>query len=272
MRYARTKQRANYSLACNAVKKLRYKCAMRTKKRDFVNGLAAGLRVLEAFREDSGRLTLAETARRTGTTRAAARRYLLTLVELQYAAYDGKYFSLTPKVLALSRTHLQDASLASLVQPVLDAISERTNESASAAILDGTEVGFIARARGRRFVSVAMSVGTRLPAHCCATGHALLSLKEDKEVEKVLKRSRLPGSPERLLQEIRKARANGYALNDEAFEVGLRSIAVPVRNKRGDVVMAIGIGTHSGRMQLAQMAPKLLPELQQGQRILASIL
>lgn len=246
---------------------------MRTiNKRDFVNGLAGGLRVLEAFRGDSARLTLTEVARRTATTRAAARRYLLTLVDLQYAACDGKYFSLTPRVLALSRTHLQDASLASLVQPVLDAISERTNESASAAILDGTEVGFIARARGRRFVSVAMSVGTRLPAHCCATGHALLSCREDREVEKILKRCKLARAADQVLQEIRTARANGYALNDEQFELGLRSIAVPVRNVRGEVLLAIGIGTHSARMQLAQLAPKLLPELQQGQRILASIL
>jgi IclR family pca regulon transcriptional regulator len=249
---------------------------MRTK-RDFVNGLAAGLRAMEAFRPDAPRLTLAEVARRSGCTRAAARRYLLTLVELQYAGYDGKHFSLTPKVLALSRTQMSDASLAHLVQPVLDAISERTNESASAAILDGTHVAFIARARGRRFVSVAMTVGTRLPAWCCATGHALLSCLEDREAERLLRRSKLPRSvgaksPERVLQEVRRARTAGYGLNDEEFEPGLRSIAVPVRNMRGEVVLAIGIGTHSARLQLAQLAPKLLPSLQQGQRVLASIL
>jgi IclR family pca regulon transcriptional regulator len=249
---------------------------MRTK-RDFVNGLAAGLRAMEAFRPDAPRLTLAEVAKRSGCTRAAARRYLLTLVELQYAAYDGKHFSLTPKVLALSRTQMSDASLADLVQPVLDSISERTNESASAAILDDTHVAFIARARGRRFVSVAMTVGTRLPAWCCATGHALLSCLEDREAERLLRRSKLPRSvgaksPERVLQEVRRARAAGYGLNDEEFEPGLRSIAVPVRNSRGEVVLAIGIGTHSARLQLAQLAPKLLPSLQQGQRVLASIL
>jgi IclR family pca regulon transcriptional regulator len=249
---------------------------MRTK-RDFVNGLAAGLRAMEAFRPDAPRLTLAEVAKRSGCTRAAARRYLLTLVELQYAAYDGKHFSLTPKVLALSRTQMSDASLADLVQPVLDSISERTNESASAAILDDTHVAFIARARGRRFVSVAMTVGTRLPAWCCATGHALLSCLEDREAERLLRRSKLPRSvgaksPERVLQEVRRARTTGYGLNDEEFEPGLRSIAVPVRNSRGEVVLAIGIGTHSARLQLAQLAPKLLPSLQQGQRVLASIL
>lgn len=252
---------------------------MRTaSKRDFVNGLAAGLRAMEAFRPDAPRLTLAEVARRSGCTRAAARRYLLTLVELQFAAYDGKYFSLTPKVLALSRTQMRDASLADLVQPVLDSISERTNESASAAILDGTHVAFIARARGRRFVSVTMSVGTRLPAWCCATGHALLSCQDDREVERVLRRSKLPRSgigaksPEAVLHEIRRARQSGFGLNDEEFEPGLRSIAVPVRNARGEVVLAIGIGTHSARMQLAQLAPKLLPSLLLGQRVLASIL
>jgi IclR family pca regulon transcriptional regulator len=252
---------------------------MRTKrKRDFVNGLAAGLRAMEAFRPDAPRLTLAEVARRSHCSRAAARRYLLTLVELQYAAYDGKHFSLTPKVLALSRAHMSDASLAELVQPVLDTISERANESASAAILDDTHVSFIARARGRRFVSVAMTVGTRLPAYCCATGHALLSCLDDKELERVLRRSKLPRngvgakSAERLLQEIRRARASGYGLNDEEFEPGLRSIAVPVRNMRGEVVLAIGFGTHSARMQLGQLAPKLLPSLLQGQRVLASIL
>lgn len=252
---------------------------MRTpRKRDFVNGLAAGLRAMAAFRPDAPRLTLAEVARSSGCTRAAARRYLLTLVELQYAAYDGKHFSLTPKVLALSRAQMSDASLAQLVQPVLDAISERTNESASAAILDDTHVAFIARARGRRFVSVAMTVGTRLPAYCCATGHALLSCREDKEVERILRRSRLPKSglggksPETLLQEIRRARSNGYGLNDEEFEPGLRSIAVPVRNMRGDVVLAIGFGTHSARMRLGELAPKLLPILLQGQRVLGAIL
>jgi IclR family pca regulon transcriptional regulator len=249
---------------------------MRTK-RDFVNGLAAGLRAMEAFRPDAPRLTLAEVAKRSGCTRAAARRYLLTLVDLQYAAYDGKHFSLTPKVLALSRTQMSDASLADLVQPVLDAISERTNESASAAILDDTHVAFIARARGRRFVSVAMTVGTRLPAWCCATGHALLSCLEDREAERLLRRSKLPRSvgaksPERVLQEVRRARTTGYGLNDEEFEPGLRSIAVPVRNSRGEVVLAIGIGTHSARLQLGQLAPKLLPSLLQGQRVLASIL
>ncbi|HEX7055115.1 MAG TPA: IclR family transcriptional regulator C-terminal domain-containing protein [Burkholderiales bacterium] len=249
-----------------------------TSKRDFVNGLAAGLRAMAAFRPEEPSLTLAEVARRSGLTRAAARRYLLTLVELQYAAYDGKHFSLTPKVLALSRTQLRDASLADLVQPVLDAISERTNESTSAAILDGTHVAFIARARGRRFVSVAMAVGTRLPAWCCATGHALLSCRDDREVERTLRRSKLPRgglgarSPEALLEEIRRARARGYGLNDEEFEPGLRSIAVPVRNMRGEVLLAIGIGTHSARMQLSQLAPRLLPSLLQGQRVLASIL
>jgi IclR family pca regulon transcriptional regulator len=79
-------------------------------------------------------------------------------------------------------------------------------------------------------------------------------------------------SPERVLQEVRRARTAGYGLNDEEFEPGLRSIAVPVRNMRGEVVLAIGIGTHSARLQLAQLAPKLLPSLQQGQRVLASIL
>jgi IclR family pca regulon transcriptional regulator len=249
---------------------------MRTK-RDFVNGLAAGLRAMEAFRPDAPRLTLAEVAKRSGCTRAAARRYLLTLVDLQYAAYDCKNFSLTPKLLALSRTQMSDSSLADHVQPVLDAISERTNESASAAILDDTHVAFIARARGRRFVSVAMTVGTRLPAWCCATGHALLSCLEDREAERLLRRSKLPRSvgaksPERVLQEVRRARTTGYGLNDEEFEPGLRSIAVPVRNSRGEVVLAIGIGTHSARLQLGQLAPKLLPSLLQGQRVLASIL
>jgi IclR family transcriptional regulator, pca regulon regulatory protein len=250
---------------------------MRTT-RDFVKGLANGLRVLEAFREDPCRLTLAEVARRTGASRAAARRYLLTLVQLQYASFDGKHFSLTPRVLALSRSQLHDASQASLVQPVLNAISERTNESASAAILDGTEVTFIARARGRRFVSVAMEVGTRIPAYCCATGRALLSCRDDREVERLLRRSKIPRagshgrSIESVMEAIRQTRISGYALNDEEFEEGIRSIAVPVRNLRGEVVMAIGVGTHTGRMSLAQLPPKLLSALVQGQRVLASIL
>jgi IclR family pca regulon transcriptional regulator len=252
---------------------------MTVKERDFVGALAGGLKVIEAFDDGASKFTLSEIARKTGLSRAAARRYLLTLTQLNYCASDGKYFVLTPRVLALARAHFRAPSLASLVQPILNSISERTSESASAAILDGLDVAFIARSPGRFFVSVAINVGTRLPAYCCATGRALLSCREDRDVEKLLRQSRIrkitratSASVAETSKEIATTRAKGFALSDEQFENGLRSIAVPVRNARGEAVLAIGIGTHSSRMTIAAMAERFLPELQNGQRILAAIL
>src|SRR5690606_15938119 len=140
-----------------------------------LNSFAKGLRVLEAFGTDSPRRSIAEVARATGLDRATARRCLLTLHALGYAEHDGKFFTLTPRVLRLGFGALAALPLARAVQPWLDQLSEKLGQSTSVAILDDTDIVYIARAAQRKVMSVGLMPGSRLPAHCTSLGRVLLA-------------------------------------------------------------------------------------------------
>lgn len=247
--------------------------------RDFVGGLEKGLAVIQAFGAASERLTLSDVARATGVSRAAARRYLLTLVELGYAESDGRRFALTPRVLRLGYAYLSGDPFPRLAQPILERIGERTHEIASLAVLDGADVLFLAQSTRRRIVSAMIGIGTRLPAYCTATGRVLLASRPDAEVERLLKGVRpkkvtpktRTGTRE-LLEEIGRVRRQGYAISDEEFELGLRSIAVPLTDSLGRTGHALAVSLQAARMTIAQMSERLLPELHVAQRALAAML
>ncbi|MCL4798586.1 MAG: helix-turn-helix domain-containing protein [Burkholderiales bacterium] len=250
-----------------------------SRERDFVAALEKGLAVVEAFGPACPQLTLSEVAHRTGLTRAAARRYLLTLARLEYAEYDGKRFSLTPRVLRLGYAFLSTSPLPKLVQPVLEAIGEKTQEVASVAILDGADILFLAHSRNRRIVSVASSVGSRFPAYCTAIGRVLLAGRPEADVERFLRTvrprkltSRTKTGYRELLQAVATARQHGYAVCDEELELGLRSIAVPVGNSRGETVLGMSISLQTARMSAARMVEQLLPVLRAGGQSLSAML
>lgn len=236
--------------------------------RDFVASLEKGLAVIEAFDANRQRLTLADVARVTGITRAAARRYLRTLTRLHYADFDGRYFSLSPRILRLGYAYLASASFSAHLQPFLERISEETGESSSAAVLDGDEIVYIARSATRRIMSIGLGVGSRLPAYCTSLGRAILAHQPPEELEAYLERVRLePRTPKTIRDksEFRMAletvREQGYAMVDEELELGLRSIAVPLIQKSGKVSVALNISAQAARVSQAEMKDRLLPAL-----------
>ncbi|MES2888963.1 MAG: IclR family transcriptional regulator C-terminal domain-containing protein [Pseudomonadota bacterium] len=252
---------------------------MKLERRDFVASLQSGLAVIEAFDAQHTRLTLTEVAERTSLTRAAARRYLLTLTKLGYADYDGKYFSLDLRVLRLGYGLLSGAPLPRKAQPVLDTVGWQTDEVTSVAVLDETAVVFVARSQSRRVFSPTVGVGTRLPAYCSSAGRALLSYRSDAEVLLLLGHSPLTqftphtrATPRAVLEAVHEAREQGYAISDEEYEIGLRSIAVPVPNSHGRVDVAMTASVQSGRMTREQMVERLLPPLLEGAKSLSALL
>lgn len=216
-------------------------------QRDTMGGLAKGLAVIETFAADRPRQSIAEVADATGLDRATARRCLLTLAHLGYADYDGKFFTLTPRVLRLGTACLATMPLAQVVQPFLDRLSEELGESSSVSILDGAEIVYVARAAQRRVMSISLMPGSRLPAFCTSMGRVLLAALPEGEVTARLTALR-PLTPRTvtdipmLLTLIRNAGLQGYAVIDQEVEMGLRSIAVPVLNARGRVVAAVNLG------------------------------
>jgi len=206
------------------------------RETDFIGGFAKGLKVIEAFGEASPRLSIAEVSKATGLDRATARRCLLTLAELGYADYDGKFFALTPRILRLGHAYLSATPLPQIVQPFLDRLSQEVGQSASASVLDGTEIVYIARASQRRVMSINLIAGSRLPAYCASMGRVLLAALPEQEVRELLLRTELQAftpltktAPGELLDELTKVQSQGFAVIDQELELGLCSIAVPLR-------------------------------------------
>ena len=158
---------------------------------DIIHGLIKGLAVIECFDDEHARLAITDVANRTGLERATARRCLLTLVHLGYASYDGKFFQLTPRVLNLGHSYLVTTPLPRLIQPFLEELAFATSESTSAAVLEGTDILYIARASTRRVMSINLGPGARLPAYCTSMGRNLLAALPPAEARAILDRSDL---------------------------------------------------------------------------------
>ena len=236
--------------------------------RDFILGLQKGLAIIECFDDEHEQLTSADAAVRTGLSRAAARRCLLTLHKLGYANYDGKFFTLAPRVLRLGYAYLLSSPLPQLLQPFLEHLSEQTHESCSATILEGEEIVYLARAATKRIMPMGLCVGTRLPAYCTAMGRVLLAALEPSQATHRLaatERRRLTPYTHTSLDDIAavlaEVRRDGYCIVDQELEVGLISIAVPVYNNAGRVAVAINVATSPERARPAQLAERFLPAL-----------
>jgi IclR family pca regulon transcriptional regulator len=249
------------------------------RDKETIAGFAKGLRVIEAFDASSPRLSISEVSVRTGLQRATARRCLLTLAAGGYAEFDGKYFRLTPRLLRLGHAYLASTPLPRLVQPYLEQLSQQTDESCSASILDGADIVYVARASQRRVMSIGLNVGSRLPAYCSSMGRVLLGALPERQRRALLEAAPRPQHTPRtltdleaLLAEIEQVRQQGYALIDQELEIGLRSIAVPLPDASGRVLAAINVGTQAERVTLETMRSSYLPRMQVIQQELAQLL
>ncbi|MAQ38884.1 MAG: IclR family transcriptional regulator [Thioclava sp.] len=250
---------------------------MLNKPTDFIASFAKGLRVIECFGAETPRLSIAEVAQATGFDRATARRCLLTLNAEGYAEYDGKFFTLTPKVLRLGMGAL--ASLPQIVQPWLDQLTDRIGQSCSVSILDGTEIVYLARAAQRRVMSIGLMPGSRLPAHCTSMGRVLLAALPPEEARAAVEASDLTPrtaysltDPGEILARIDQVRRDGYAVIDQEVEIGLRSIAVPLYDMHGRVVAALNTGMAASADPAETLLETYLPELTRVQTGLRRVL
>jgi IclR family pca regulon transcriptional regulator len=250
--------------------RLRQAAARPSGDPDYMLSLARGLSVIRAFADTRTPLTVADAARAAGLSRAAARRCLYTLVQLGYAASADGLFTLTPAVLTLGYAYLGSTSIARVAQPVLERVSETVHESSSLAVLDGDEIVYLARAATRRILSIGLSVGSRLPAACTSMGRVLLAALPPPARSACLARVKLTRHTphtivdrSRLRAALDRAAAEGYAIVDQELELGLRSLAVPVRRPDGPVVAAINVGVHAGRADAAVLVRDFLPVLRQ---------
>jgi IclR family pca regulon transcriptional regulator len=234
----------------------------------YVQSLARGLAVIRAFDAEHRRLTLSQVAAAAGLTRAAARRFLLTLVELGYVRVDGREFSLRPRVLELGYAYLSALPLAQVVQSHLEELVAAVNESSSVSVLDGDDVVYVARVPTARIMSVVIAIGTRFPAHSTSMGRVLLAALPREELAAYLERAPLTAFTSRTLVEpaaldaqLTRVREAGYAVVDQELEDGLRSAAAPLHGPDGSVIAAINVSVHASRSSMAELEKRLVPRL-----------
>lgn len=237
-------------------------------KDELVQSVERGLLVLRAFSARAPMLTVAEVARQTGLTRATARRLLHTFAALGYMRTDGKLFELTPKVLDLGYAYISSLKLPEIAQPYMEALSERVDESVSAAVLDGPDIVYVARVPTRHIMSISLGLGSRLPACATSMGRVLLAELSREELDRYLSATTLERHTERtttdpaaLRRELAEVRRVGYAINDRELEDSLRSVAVALRDRRGRAVAALNIGTPAGRVSMKDLRSKFVPAL-----------
>jgi len=235
---------------------------------DFIEALARGLEVIAAFAPGRPVMTLAEVASATGLARPTARRILLTLAELGYVRASGAGYALTPRVLDLGVAYVQSQGLWEIARPHMETLSAATNESCSIARLDGSDIVYVARVAVPKIVALAVQIGTRFPALQTSLGKVLLAALEPAEVDAVLaepSRSGLvprwqPGREERDA-ELREVRARGWALTDQQLALGIRSVAVPLRDGAGRVMGALNVNTHAAETTVDHLLGHHLPLL-----------
>ena len=232
-----------------------------------LQSLERGIAVIQVFSRERPALTLSEVARLTGITRATARRILLTLEEVGHVRSDGRLFSLTPRVLSLGWAYLSSLNLWETAQPMMEELAQRTNESCSAATLDLPDVVYVARVPTRRIMTISLGVGTRLPAYCTSMGRVLLAGLPEAEVAAFLASARLERQtdrtitdPIRLRAAVDEVRERGWALVDQELELGLRSIAAPLR-AGGQTIAALNVAVAAPRVGLGELRDTILPDL-----------
>ncbi len=237
---------------------------------DFVRALGKGLAIMEAFDASSPHMTLSEVAKKVGLPRGTARRLLLTLVELGYTGFDGKRFSLRPRALNLGFAYLNSQNLWQMAQPWMVELVEKVHESCSIAVLDGTEIVYVARVpTAARIMSINLGLGTRLPAFATSMGRVLLAgLTEDQLEKLLLAAPQIPNYTSKtvrdkasLMKEIETVRKQGWALVDQELEIGLRSVAAGITDASGKIIAALNIGTHASRWPIQKLMQEVLPQI-----------
>lgn len=247
--------------------------------RDFVRALARGLSVIESFQGAERPLSLSDLAVRTKLSRGTVRRALLTLESLGYVSEDHGQFTLTPRALRLGYSYLSSQPIWTLTRPIVEEVFAKTGETTSLSVLDDGMIVYLIRITAPRLLHDKLSIGSRLPAYPASMGRVLLAGLTDSELDSYLEKTELRAitpytvvDPKRVRALVQQARESGYAVNDQEMELGLRSIAVPIKGPDGSVSAAINIGCSSARTSYAEMEMNFLPILRDAASRIGDIL
>lgn len=235
---------------------------------DYIQSLHRGLDVIRTFDADHSTMSLAQVAERSGLSRAVVRRLLMTLEFLGYVRREGRWFSLTPRVLDLGFSYLSSLTVAQLALPFMEELSHKVDESCSLAVLEEYDIVYVQRVAVRKVMAISLGIGARLPAYCTSMGRALVANLDDEQrghwlrTLKPQERTRFTLMDRNTLEkELERVRTQGYAYVEQELEEGLCSVAVPIHNGDGGTVAALNVGMSFRVGARARALKEVLPAL-----------
>lgn len=246
--------------------------------KEFLTTFARGLEVIRSFDTENPSMTLSAVAEKNGLSRAAARRFLLTLQKLGYVSLEDKNFRLTAKVLELGYAYLASLDFSETITPHLEKVAYELGESCSALVLDGADIVYVARIPRRGLIPINLQIGARLPAYATSGGRVLMAYLQKPELEAVFEKSRFekhtPNTkgPDELRVELERVREQGYAIVDQELELGMRAVAVPVIDRRGQVRFALNSSSHVSSVTLERIVDEYVPIMKAAARNIAAVL
>jgi len=239
------------------------------KDKDFLKTLARGIDLIKSFDMGNPGMTLTEVANRNDMSRASARRFLLTLKRLGFIMQAGTRFQLTAKILDIGSQYLANLDFIEVITPFMREVSQKLGKACSATVLDGVDIVYVARIPSKQqILSVNLHIGSRLPAYCTSMGRVLLASLSEPELDNYFNKAELKSLTQqtvtneiKLRENLKRVKLDGYAVVDQELEDGLRSIAIPVYNGKGNVLCAINVGLQVGRLAMKEAVSNCLPVL-----------
>lgn len=234
--------------------------------KDRVQAVEYVFRVMDVLANHPHGLVLTEVSELTDLSRAAARRYLLSLVANGYATQEKRRFKLTARIVSLARQWLNNAHIWTLAQPILNKVTETLEESCSIAEFSGEDIIYVARSAARKIMTVQIAIGTKLPIYCTSMGQVLLAFQSLESRNAIVSKMKFErgthksiSSEKAMYERLDLIRKRGYAINDEELELGLCSIAVPIRNPNGEITTALNLSAPTTRFNAKDLFEKALP-------------
>ena len=235
---------------------------------NFVRTFARGLSVIDVMGQSAGKQTIAQISDGTGLPRTVVRRLLLTLVELGFVKSDERNYWLTAKTLRLGMTYLYTLPFWRQSQVILEDLGTNIKQSCAIAVLDEADIVYIQRFHAKRILATNPSIGSRLPAHAVSMGRVLLSGLPKEQIEEYLTKAEIKRltphtktDKRQLLKSINEARDEGYAWVDSELDEAICGLAVPVRNRDGEIIAAVNVSLLSGEYSAKEAQAKFLPML-----------
>jgi IclR family pca regulon transcriptional regulator len=239
----------------------------------FSQSLERGLAILGSFTPERPVLGIADIADELEMSRSTTHRYVITLVALGYLEQGAsRKYRLGLGVTDLGMSALNSTGLRERAHPYLEELRQRTSYTSSLAVLDGTDILYVDRARsfrrGQSKIDLGLHTGSRLPAYCTAMGKLLLAYLPEQEQRELIAEMKLTKqgpntitSKQALRDELDEIREESFAVNDEELAAELRSIAAPVRNEAREVTAAVSLAAHTSMISLAELVDALGPHL-----------